>query len=76
MGDYFPDSSLFMIEYNFNRDIHIIVRRLSDLDTQNVDQAININRDLMLLEGMGFVLPLLRRFLPKLVHNKIERQAS
>lgn len=54
---------------NFNRDIHIIVRRLSDLDTQNVDQAININRDLMLLEGMGFVLPLLRRFLGEIISD-------
>lgn len=54
---------------NFNRDIHIIVRRLRDLDTQNVDQAIDINRDLMLLEEMGFVLPILRRFLGEVISN-------
>ena len=55
---------------NFNRDIHIIVRRLSGLDPQNVDQAIDISRELALLEEMGFVLPILRRFLEEVIQDE------
>lgn len=55
---------------NFNRDIHIIARRLRDLDSQNVDQAIDISRDLMLLEEMGFVLPILRICLDEIIRDE------